>query len=186
MTTFGQLLLPILLSSVAVFFVSAILNTILPWHHKEFPAPPRQDELRAALRQFDLAPGEYALPRPDTMKEMSDPAYIAKLTEGPVVSLTVRPNGPFKMGPPLIKWLCVNLVVASLVAFAAGAVFGPGAGGKPVFHLAALVASAAYAVGLWQGHIWHGRDLVATVKGTIDGVIYGLITAGIFSAMWPG
>ncbi len=186
MTTFGQLLLPILLSSVAVFIVSALLNAVLPWHHKEFPAPPRQDELRAALRPFDLAPGEYSVPRPASTAEFRNPEFIAKLDEGPVLTLTVRPNGQFQMGAPLAKWFCVTLVVSALAALAAGAALPPGSSGKAVFHLVALFASAAYAVGLWQTHIWHARDLVATVKGSIDGVVYGLLTAGIFSTMWPG
>lgn len=185
MTTFGQLLLPILLSSVAVFLASAILNAVLPWHHKEFPAPPRQDELRDALRPFDLAPGEYSVPRPASNAEYRDPAFVAKLNEGPVLALTVRPNGPFQMGRPLALWFCVTLVVSSLVALAAGPALAPGSGGGEVFHLVALFASAAYAVGLWQTHIWHARDLVATIKGSIDGVAYGLITAGIFATMWP-
>jgi hypothetical protein len=33
--------------------------------------------------------------------------------------------------------------------------------------------------------IWYNRSLRATVKATIDGLVYGLVTAGVFGWLWP-
>ena len=184
MTTLTDLWLPLLLSGIAVFILSSIFNTIW-WHKHEFPAPPRQEDLLAALRPFNLAPGEYSAPRAASAAEMKDPAYQEKLRQGPVILLTVRPNGPYTMRRELISWFIYCLVVGGVAACVDSTLLPPGSAYRTVFHTVGLVAFAGYSLALWQAQIWFGRDLVATIKSTIDGLIYALVTAGIFGAMWP-
>ena len=43
----------------------------------------------------------------------------------------------------------------------------------------------AYAIGLWQNSIWYKRKWSTTLKSTIDGLIYGLLTGGTFGWLWP-
>jgi hypothetical protein len=33
--------------------------------------------------------------------------------------------------------------------------------------------------------IWFGQPWSATVKDVLDGLIYGLLTAGVFGWLWP-
>ena len=33
--------------------------------------------------------------------------------------------------------------------------------------------------------IWYGYGLRATFKNIVDGIIYGLVTAGVFGWLWP-
>jgi hypothetical protein len=54
-----------------------------------------------------------------------------------------------------------------------------------VFRFAGATAFIGYAVALWQMSIWWGRSWGMTARTTLDGVIYSLVTAGIFGAMWP-
>ena len=43
----------------------------------------------------------------------------------------------------------------------------------------------AYALALWQLSIWYRRDWMTTIKSNVDGLIYGLLTAGTFGWLWP-
>ena len=38
---------------------------------------------------------------------------------------------------------------------------------------------------LWQDSIWYKKKWSTTVKNTIDGLIYGLLTGGTFGWLWP-
>ena len=54
-----------------------------------------------------------------------------------------------------------------------------------VHHVADHVKFIGYAVAAWPMSIWYRRGWGLAGKATIDGLIYGLITAGVFGAMWP-
>jgi hypothetical protein len=43
----------------------------------------------------------------------------------------------------------------------------------------------AYSFAYWPQTIWYQRALGTTVRNTIDGLIYGLLTAGVFGWLWP-
>ena len=49
----------------------------------------------------------------------------------------------------------------------------------------ALAAFSGYALALWQMSIWYKRKWGTTVRATIDGVIFALLTAGTFGWLWP-
>ena len=38
---------------------------------------------------------------------------------------------------------------------------------------------------LWHDSIWYKRKWSTTIKSTIDGLIYGLLTGGTFGWLWP-
>jgi hypothetical protein len=49
----------------------------------------------------------------------------------------------------------------------------------------ATVAFVGYSLALWQNSIWYKRAWAITLRVTIDGLIYALLTAGTFSWLWP-
>ena len=57
-----SLWLPILVSAVLVFFASLILHMVLPLHRNDWRKLPAEDDVMAALRKFNLSPGDYAMP----------------------------------------------------------------------------------------------------------------------------
>jgi hypothetical protein len=59
-----ELWLPILLSSVIVFAVSSIVQTVSPWHKSDYPKVPDEDKVMDALRPFAIPPGDYMIARP--------------------------------------------------------------------------------------------------------------------------
>ena len=54
-----------------------------------------------------------------------------------------------------------------------------------VFRFAGATAFIGYAVALWQMSIWYRRAWSTTIKATVDGLIYALLTAGTFGWLWP-
>jgi hypothetical protein len=185
MTTIAALWLPILLSAVIVFIASSIIHMAPLWHRNEAPALPDQDRIQDALRPFGLKPGEYMLPRGKDMKDCKTPEFEEKLKRGPVLFMTVVPSGPFSMGRPMTMWFIYTIVVSVLAAYVAGATLPAGTEYLRVFQVAGATAFIAYSIGLWQQSIWYHRPWSTTLKLTFDGLIYGLLTGGVFGWLWP-
>src|SRR4029077_17676915 len=104
MVGLSTLWLPILLSAVIVFVASSIIHMVLPWHKSDYPKVPDEDRLRDAVRPLAIPPGDYMVPRPSSMQDMKSPEFAEKMNKGPVLILTVKPNGPFSMSQNLIQW----------------------------------------------------------------------------------
>lgn len=185
MMTIAALWMPVLVSAVIVFIASSIIHMGPFWHRSDCPPLADQDRVMDALRPFALKPGEYMLPRAADMKAMKTPEFEDKLKRGPVIYMTVLPNGPFSMSRNLVQWFIYTLVVGVFAAYVAGRVLPPEADYLHVFRVAGTTAFIAYAVGLWQQSIWYSRPWSTTFKLTIDGLIYALLTGGAFGWLWP-
>ena len=185
MVALSTLWLPILLSAVIVFVASSIIHVVLPWHKNDYPQVPSQDKVMEALRPFGIPPGDYMLPRASDHKEMHTPEFAEKLNKGPVMILTVMPNGPWTMRKSLVLWFLYSVVVSFFAAYVASHALPAAAPYPRVFQVAGTTAFIGYAVALWQMSIWYRRAWSTTIKGTIDGLIYALLTAGVFGWLWP-
>ena len=186
MTPLYALWLPILVSAVIVYIVSTIIHMALPaWHKNDFQKLANEDKVMDALRPLAIPPGDYAMPRPASMQEMKSPEYAQKRTRGPVVIMTVMPNGPATMGKPLALWFGFCVVVGFFAAYVASATLPPGTAYPKVFQIVGTTAFVGYALAIWPFSIWYGRKWSTTVRSTIDGFIYALLTAGTFGWLWP-
>ena len=74
---------------------------------------------------------------------------------------------------------------AGLFGAVAGSTLGPGAEYLIVFRVTSTVTFAGYALAIWHDWIWYSRNLGYTVRSTIDGLVYGLLTGGAFGWLWP-
>ncbi len=180
-----ELWLPILLSSVIVFVVSSIIHMASPWHKSDYPRLQNEDKVMDALRPLNIPPGEYMMPRPSGMAEMRSPEFAEKRQKGPVAMLTVWPNGPARMGSNLVGWFIYAIVVGIFAAYVASRALTAGAEYLQVFRFAGVTAFIGYSLALWQMSIWYRRSVATTIKSTIDGLIYALLTAGVFGWLWP-
>jgi hypothetical protein len=184
MTGLSALWLPIVLSAVIVFVTSSVLHMALPWHKSDYLPLPGEDKVLDALRGFAIPPGDYLAPRPSGREGMRSPAFIEKMKRGPVIVLTVIPGGA-SFGRNLVLWFCYAIVISVFAGYIAGRALPPGAHYLQVFRFAGATAFLGYAAALWQMTIWYRRSWVTTLKSTIDGLIYGLLTAGTFGWLWP-
>ena len=185
MTALSALLVPIVLSAVIVFVASSIIHMALPWHKSDYPKLPNEDRVREALRPLAIPPGDYMVPRAASMQDMKSPEFMAKISEGPVMVVTVMPNGPWSMGTNLAQWFVYSVVIGVFAAYVAGTALPPGAPYLRVFQLVGVTAFMGYALALWQLSIWYRRDWMTTIKSNVDGLIYALLTAGTFGWLWP-
>jgi len=186
MVHLASLWLPIVLSAVFVFLASTVIHMTPLWHKSDFPKMAREPEVLAALRPLAIPPGDYFLPRAEGMKEMRTPEFKDKLARGPVMVMTVLPNGMMiNMNRSLAQWYVFLLVVGCLVALAASRSLPYGASYIHVFKVTGVMAFMGYALALAELSIWYRRAWSLTLKGVLDGVIYASLTAGTFGWLWP-
>ena len=185
MTGLAALWLPILLSAVLVFVVSSAIHMASPWHKSDYPRVPNEDKLRDALRPLAIPPGDYMMPRPSSTQEMRSPAFVEKFKKGPVMMFTVMPGGTMAMGKNLAMWFLYSVVVGLFAAYVAWSALSPSAGYRDVFRFTGVTAFIGYSLALWQMSIWYRRAWLTTIKATVDGLLYALLTAGVFAWLWP-
>ena len=185
MTSIGALWLAILASSILVFIASSLIHMASPWHKGDFPRYSREPDVLDALRPLALPPGDYFMPRATGMAEMKSPEFIERLQRGPIVLMTVFPNGPMQMGPTLAKWFVYLVVVSLFTAYVACLAVPTGDAAGNLFQIVFTTAFAAYALALWQLSIWYRRAWSITLKSTVDAAVYAALTAGVFVWLWP-
>lgn len=186
MNTLLALWLPILLSAVVVFVISSLVHMVFKWHANDYGRLANEDDVRAALRAGNPAPGRYVLIHCGDMKEMGSEANQQKFKEGPVGHVTILPSGMPNMGKYLGQWFLWSLVVAVVAAYLAGKIFGLG---PEHVHAAAKLAGAVTFIGHGFGtvseSIWTGRPWSQSVKYLIDAALYAVGSGAIFCWLWP-
>jgi hypothetical protein len=175
---------PILLSAVIVFVASSIMHMLLPYHRSDYRQLPDEDKTLAGLRAAGLKRGLYVFPY-CTHKDMKSPAIVEKYKQGPVGFMTILPSGPPALPRFLIQWLVFCLLIGFFVAYLTAHTVPPGANYLVVFRVVGTAAFLAYGLGNLSNGIWKGQPWSVTVKEVIDGLIYGLLTAGTFGWLWP-
>lgn len=180
-----SLWLPILLAAVLVFIVSSLIHTVFGYHKNDYRRLPNEDAVMTALRPLDLPTGDFIMPWAGTAAAMKDPAYTKKRQAGPVAMMTVMPRGSISMGGQLALWFAYTVVVGIFAAYLTGRALGPGAPYLEVFRFAGTTAFMGYSLALLQASIWYRRSWRATLLSMLDGLIYGLLTAGVFGWLWP-
>ncbi len=184
MLSAASLWLPILLSAVLVFIASSVIHKLPLWHRADLAALPREADLANALRALNVPPGDYILPW-CTHRQMRSEEFRHKLAQGPVVLMTVLPNGPVVMGRRLALWFVYLVVVAAFVACLGAQALPAGTPYPRVFRFVLVSGFLGYALALLQNSIWLSRSWLTTFKGLFDGLIYAALTAGTFGWLWP-
>ncbi len=184
MVPLAALWLPILLSAVIVFIASSIMHTVLTYHRSDYHQLPEEDKLLAALRPANLKRGFYVFPY-CLPKDMKTPAAIEKYKQGPVGFMTIFPNGQPVLAKFLVQWFVFCLVISFFVAYLAGHTVAPHVHYLAVFRVVGTAAFLAYGLSQVSNGIWKGQPWSNTIKEVVDGLIYALLTAGVFGWLWP-
>jgi len=185
MVSIMSLWLPILLSAVFVFLASSIIHMVLAYHYKDFRGLANEDKLMDSLRGFNIPSGEYLVPHAGSPKVRKSPGFQEKMKKGPALIMTVWESGMSSMVTNLVQWFLYSIIVGIFAAYIAGRALGPAAEYLAVFRFAGVTAFACYSVAHWQDFIWFKRSWGRTLRGTIDGLVYGLLTGGTFGWLWP-
>ena len=185
MVSIGALWLPILLSAVLVFVASSIIHMAFKYHQTDYWRLPDEEAARAALGKQDLRPGQYVIPYARDMKDLQQPDTMRKFEEGPVAFLTVRARGPVRMGKALTLWFLYSVGISIFVAYLSGRVLPAGTEYLQVFRVAGTAAWLGYGGAVVWAGIWKGVPWASVAKDLFDGLVYALLTAGAFGALWP-
>jgi hypothetical protein len=177
--------LPVLLSTVIVFFASFIMHMVLAYHKSDYRKLPDEDRVTDAMRSAGVTRGPaYFFPY-FSFKEMKSAAVIEKMKRGPVGLLTVLPSGPPAMGKNMVLWFLYCVVISIFAAYLSGRTLSPETPFLQVFRVVGIVALLGYGAAHAQESIWNGRSWVVTFKHLFDSFIYAALTATTFSWLWP-
>ncbi len=185
MVSLGSLWLPILVSSVLVFIVSAIIHMVLKYHNTDYTRLPNEDAVRAAIRAGNPLPAQYVIPYCSDMKDMEKPEVKQKYVEGPVAVMNLLRPGLPNMSKYLTQWFLFVLFVSFFIAYVAAHAIPLGAEYLHVFRIVGAMGFLAYGMGQFTSAIWMGKPWRVAVKEAFDGLVYGLVTAGTFGWLWP-
>ncbi len=172
--------LPIVLGTVIAYLASFVMNAVLTHHISDWPGIPN-----AGIRVLNLGPGQYVFPEAMTREGMKQEGAAEKIREGPVGYLVIaRPGFPHM--PKLLTYqFLYMLAVTFAVAYVASRTLDPGAEYLAVFRIVGTVAFLAYSAAEIPQAIWFARPWSASWKYVFDGLVYGLLTAGVFGWLWP-
>jgi hypothetical protein len=185
MVSLASLWLPIIVSAVIVFLASWILHMFLPHHRSDFAKLPQEDAVLDVLRSQNLATGQYLAPYANSPATMKQPEYMEKRKRGPAIFLTLIAGSDTGMGKSLMQWFVYLLVISLFAACLAGWAMATGAPFMAVFKFVLVAAFMVYALGHPHQSIWYRQNWRTTINYLIDGLIYSLLTAGVFGWLWP-
>jgi len=185
MVSLTALWLPIVLSAVAVFIASSIIHMVFKYHNSEYRQLPDEDAVLDAMRNAKAGPGFYAFPYAGSMKEMGTPEIMDKYRQGPVGTANIKRTGPPAMGKHLAQWFAYTLLVGFFAAYLASRTLSPGAHYLQVFRVVGCTSFMAYAFAHFSDAVWGMKPWSMTFKHVFDGLVYGLLTAGVFGWLWP-
>src|SRR5436190_19914227 len=173
--TLSMLWIPILVSAVFVFIAANLLWMAVPfWHRPDYKKLPDEKAVLAGLSS--AASGQYITPNIDWSKATAEEKEAFQT--GPMALLLVRNPNSFSLGKALTLYFLYCVVISVLVAYVCSATLAPGTHYLRVFRVAGTAAILAHAFRGVDHSVWYGKPWVVTFKELIDGVIYGLLTAG--------
>ena len=180
----AQLWLPIVLSGVIVFFVSAAFWMVAPHHQREWGKLPSEAAVLAALRAQPAEPGLYTIPGANDPAERKNPAWRAELDRGPAAYVTLRPGGMGNMGAQMAQSLLSNIAISFFCAYVASHAVQPGADYLAVFRIIATLGFMSYAFASITDSVWFGRPWSSFVMQCFDALVYGCLMGGVFGWLW--
>jgi len=175
-----NLILPILIATVALFFTSFLSWMVLPFHRKDWLKLKKEDALMSAVRDLGIARGSFMFPGVDTQAEMKSEDYKRKWEAGPCGIITIYPI--VNMGKNLGLTVVYFLVVSFCLAYLATLALEPGASFMAVFRFVSTAGLMTFLAAIVQHSIWFHNRIVGHV---IESILYAAISGAIFAWMWP-
>ncbi len=182
---FGSLWLPVVVSAVAVWLVSAILHMVLKYHRADYKALADEASVAQALRAAAKSPGVYTIPYCLEQSQMKDPAMQKRYEDGPVAMITVLRNGTPAMGKYLVQWFLFCFLVSFVTAYVARHTLTFTTDGLTVLQITGTIAFLGYGFGYLQDSIWKAIPWSNSLRGLLDAVIYAAVTGLVFRLLWP-
>ncbi len=175
-----SLWLPIVVSSVALFFASFLSWMVVPIHRKDWVKLEKEDDFMKAVGELGILRGSYMFPGCETPAEMKSEEYKKKWEAGPSGIITVFSK--VSMGKNLVLTLLYFLAVSFCLGCLATMAIERGAEFVDVFRFVTMAGFMTYLAAIVQHAIWFHSRIVGHV---IESFVYAVITGALFGAMWP-
>jgi hypothetical protein len=185
MTPLSQLWLPILLAAVIVHVAGFVMWMAMPHHRNDWSKLPNEDGILGVLRSAGVGAGQYNFPHAPSREAMQDPSFIARCETGPMGFLIMAAPGKWNMSRQLVRYFLYTFAVSFLMGYLASRTLESGAEYLAVFRVVGVAATLAYAGALPPASIWFHRTWGSIRREMFDGLVYGLLTAGVFGWLWP-
>ena len=185
MVSLTSLWLPIVVAAVIVQIASTLSWMVLRLHRNDWAPLPDEDPVMSALKSQGADPGEYYFPFAAGPADWKDEGWQAKFKSGPVGFVTLAKPGEMAIGKNMAIYFTYLLIVQTFIAYVATLALAPGADYLKVFQVVGTVGILAFAGATPPDAIWMNRRWANIWRLIFDGVIFGLLTAGIFGWLWP-
>ncbi len=179
-----SLWLPILLATVIVYIAAFIMNMVLPFHKGDFLEIADEDGFMEAMRSRGLKRGQYFFPFANSAEVTRSPEWKERINRGPVGFLFIVPKGT-TMKPQLIAQFIFMLIVTIIAGYVGMASLGPGVEYLKVFQITGTAAFLGHSGSHFTNSIWYGASWRVSWLRAAEGLVYGLLTAGVFGWLWP-
>ena len=184
MVEISQLWLPVVVSSVVVFLVSALAWMVIGHHNKDIKTLENEKSLTDHLTQLNIPPGTYMWPGCGKGEDMNSEAFKGRYDAGPWGSMNIVAAKP-NFARNLILTFLFYVIVSLFVAYVTSQARAAGAGFMTVFQVAGAVAVLAYCAGSIPGAIFFSKPSRFILTEFVDGVVYGFLTGVAFGVLWP-
>ncbi len=184
MAALMELWLPIVVSAVIVFFASFLAWMVLPHHKGDWKGLPNEDALNNTIRTTSIKPGQYMFPYCASSKDMKSEEFKQRWKAGPRGTLCVW-SGTGSMGLNMLWVFVFYLVVGIFVGYLTALACEPGTEYMTVFRVAGTAAIMAHTLASFPHSIWFRTPARAILTNLVDGIVFGLLTAGTFAALCP-
>lgn len=176
----ASLLIPVLLSAVALFFASFLSWMVFQLHRSDWIKIDQEDEFLDVLRGLNLPRGSYMFPGCKTPEEMKSESYQQKWEQGPrgIITLFDKVNMGRNLGLTFLYFLVISFALACLASL----VLSPGAEFAVVFRFFALAALLTFLSAIVQHAIWFHNRITGHI---IESILYAVIVGLIFGFFWP-
>lgn len=171
-----------LLAGIVVFFWGAFAHMVLPLGRVGVHMIPDEEPVIGAMRDTIREPGFYFFPGKDMSRQASESeeqVWQAKVKQGPVGVIIVRPSGGEAMSPRQLGTELATNVVSALLAGLLLTFIRSGYWGRVLFvTLLGVFGFLTISVPYWN---WYGFPADFTVAEAIDQVV-GWFLAGLVLA----
>jgi hypothetical protein len=177
--------LPIVLAAVVVFIASSVIHMVFKYHNSEYKKLPEEQAVLDAMGGAKTGPVFYSFPSAESMKEMGSPEMTERHTQGPVGTVNINPSGPPAMGKNPLLWFIYSICVGVFAGYLASRTLVSGTRYLQVFRVVACASFMAYSFAHFSDAVWQMKPCAMTLKHVFDGLVYALLTAGVFGWFWP-
>jgi hypothetical protein len=188
MISVADLWLPILVSSVVVFFLAMLAWTVSPHHKPDVKPLGRgvEDKVMDLVKSSNIKPGMYMFPHCGGGEKgyHKSEEYQAKWKGGCIGNLNVYPGVP-SMGRNMAFSFIANILTSVFVAYLAGLALNTATEGMMVMRFTGVAAVGFYGLGGLMGAIWFGASTRSFITNAVDAIVYGVATGAVFMFLWP-